>query len=79
MFCVCAPSLDAPEGHPAIWTKLLSTYLHDVMPQGILRIYADVLDQPLPVNTFAGVGFQVYSRQTIWRLFTPTVESYATW
>jgi len=72
-----APGLDAPSGHPAIWTKLLSAYLHDAMPQGIMRIYADVLDQPLPVNTFIGVGFQVYSRQTIWRLFTPTVESYA--
>lgn len=72
-----APGLDAPEGHPAIWTKLLSAYLHDAMAQGILRIYADVLDQPLPVSTFAGVGFQVYGRQTIWRLFTPTIESYA--
>ena len=71
-----APGLDAPAGHPATWNKLLSAYLHDVMTQGILRIYADVSDQPLPVNTFAGVGFQVYSRQTIWRLFTPTVESY---
>jgi hypothetical protein len=46
------------------------------MTQGIQRIYADVSDQPLPVNTFAGVGFQAYTRQTIWRLFTPTVESY---
>ena len=54
-----APGLDAPDGHPAIWTKLLSAYLHDAMAQGILRIYADVLDQPLPVSTFAGVGFQV--------------------
>ena len=71
-----APGLDAPAGHPATWNKLLSAYLHDVMTQGILRIYADVSDQPLPVNTFAGVGFQVYSHQTIWRLFTPTVESY---
>lgn len=71
-----APGLDAPAGHPATWQKLLSAYLHDVMAQGILRIYADVSDQPLPVNTFAGVGFQAYSRQTIWRLFTPTVESY---
>jgi hypothetical protein len=68
--------LDAPAGHPATWNKLLSAYLHDVMTQGILRIYADVSDQPLHVNTLAGVGFQVYSRQTIWRLFTPTVESY---
>jgi hypothetical protein len=71
-----APGLDAPAGHPATWHKLLSGYLHDVASQGILRIYADVSDQPLPVNTFVGVGFQTYSRQTIWRLFTPTVESY---
>lgn len=72
-----APGLDAPTGHPAIWTKLLSHYLHDVAQLGIERIYADVSDQPLPVNTFAGVGFQAYSRQTIWRLFTPTVEGFA--
>lgn len=72
-----SPGLDAPAGHPATWQKLLSAYLHNVMAQGVLRIYADVLDQPLPVNTFAGVGFHAYSRQTIWRLFTPTVESYS--
>jgi hypothetical protein len=71
-----SPGLDAPAGHPATWQKLLSAYLHDVTAQGIMRIYADVSDQPLPVNTFAGVGFQAYGRQTIWRLFTPTVESY---
>lgn len=72
-----SPGLDAPAGHPATWQKLLSVYLHDVMAQGVQRIYADVLDQPLPVNTFAGVGFHSYGRQTIWRLFTPTVESYS--
>lgn len=72
-----APGLDAPTGHPAIWTKLLAHCVHDVAQLGIERIYATVLDQPLPVNTFAGVGFQPYCRQTIWRLFTPTVESFA--
>ena len=72
-----SPGVDAPAGHPATWQKLLSAYLHDVMAQGAQRIYADVLDQPLPVNTLAGVGFYAYSRQTIWRLFTPTVESYS--
>jgi hypothetical protein len=71
-----APGLEAPAGHPATWHKLLSAYLQAVTAQGILRIYADVLDQPLPVNTFAGVGFGAYSHDTIWRLFTPTVESY---
>jgi len=35
------------------------------------RIYADVPEQPLLVNTFAGVGFQPYCRQTVWRHFTP--------
>lgn len=72
-----APGLDAPAGHPATWTKLLAAYLHDVTAQGILRIYADVPDQPLPVTTLSSVGFQTYARQTIWRLFTPTVESYS--
>ncbi len=65
-----APGLEAPDGHPAIWTKLLAHYLHDGIQQGVERIYADVSDQPLPVTTFVGVGFQPYSRQTIWRLFS---------
>ena len=69
---VClAPGLDSPTGHPAIWNKLLSHFLQNLMQNGIERIYANVSDQPLPVNTFAGVGFQVYARQTIWRLFSP--------
>ena len=72
-----SPGLDAPAGHPATWQKLLAAYLHDVKAEEIQRIYADVSDQPLPVSTFAGVGFHSYSRQTIWRLFTPTAESYS--
>lgn len=68
-----APSLDAPNGHPAIWNKLLSHLAHEVGSQGIERIYADVPDQPLLVNTFAGVGFQPFCRQTIWRCFDPGV------
>ncbi len=63
-----APALDTPTGHPAVWEKLLSHYLHDVAAQGIQRVYADAPDQPLPVRTFANIGFQVYQRQTIWRL-----------
>lgn len=66
-----APSLDAPSGHPAIWNKLLSHLAHDAGSQGIERIYADVPDQPLLVNTFAAVGFQPFCRQTIWRCFDP--------
>lgn len=66
-----APSLDAPNGHPAIWNKLLSHLAHEAGSQGIERIYADVPDQPLLVNTFAAVGFQPFCRQTIWRCFAP--------
>ncbi|HHY54778.1 MAG TPA: hypothetical protein GYA08_05015 [Chloroflexi bacterium] len=66
-----APSLDAPNGHPAIWNKLLSHLSYDASAQGIERIYADVPDQPLLVNTFAAVGFQPFCRQTIWRCFDP--------
>jgi len=68
-----APSLDAPDGHPAIWNKLLSHLAHDAGGQGIERIYADVPDQPLLVNTFASVGFQPFCRQTVWRCFAPGV------
>lgn len=68
-----APSLDAPLGHPAIWNKLLSHLIHEAGALGFERIYADVPDQPLPVNTFATVGFEPFCRQTIWRSFEPTV------
>ncbi len=66
-----APSIAAPSGHPAIWTKLLSHLAHEAPSLAIDRLYADVPDQPLLVNTFAGVGFQPYCRQTVWRHFTP--------
>lgn len=63
-----APGLDSAWGHPAIWKKLLSYYVQEAAHQKIARIYADVPDQPLPVNTFSEVGFRTYTRQTIWRL-----------
>lgn len=72
-----APALDTPTGHPAVWEKLLSHYLHEAMNHAILRVYADVPDQPLLVNTFAHVGFNVYQRQTIWRLIAFDVEGSA--
>lgn len=71
-----APSLDAPTGHPAIWNKLLSHLIHTASALGFERIYADVPDQPLLVNTFAAVGFQPYCRQTIWRCFEPDVTPF---
>jgi hypothetical protein len=63
-----APALDTPWGHPAIWEKLLAHYAHEAARQQISRIYVDVPDQPLPVNTFSQVGFKLYTQQTIWRL-----------
>jgi len=65
-----APQLEALNGHPAIWSKLLSYYLHELQHHPVERIYCDASDQPLPVNTLCSVGFQSYCRQTIWRLPT---------
>ncbi len=70
-----APSLDAPSGHPAIWSKLLSHLIHEAAALGIARIYADVPDQPLLVHTFANVGFEPFCHQTIWRSFAPAQAS----
>lgn len=63
-----APGLDTPRGHPAIWEKLIAHHNAVASQQQIARIYVDVPDQPLPVNTFSHVGFRTYTRQTIWRL-----------
>ncbi|MBX3013977.1 MAG: hypothetical protein KF832_20815 [Caldilineaceae bacterium] len=71
-----APALDTAHGHPAIWEKLLSHYSNEATQQQIARIYADVPDQPLVVNTLMHVGFRVYTRQTIWRLPAHTVEAF---
>ena len=72
---VCiAPGLDARHGHPAIWTKLLAHSLYAAMEQGVVRVFCDVTDQPLPINTVAGTGFQTYGRETIWRLFPPATD-----
>lgn len=63
-----APALDTRTGHPAIWEKLLAYLVQEAAQHQILRLYADVPDQPLPVNTFSHVGFAAYARQTVWRL-----------
>jgi len=72
-----APALDTTHGHPAIWEKLLSHYSSEATQQQIARIYADVPDQPIVVNTLMHVGFRVYTRQTIWRLPAHSLESFA--
>jgi hypothetical protein len=71
-----APGLDAARGHPAIWEKLLSHYNSVAAQQQIARIYVDVPDQPLPVNTFSHVGFRTYTRQSIWRLARHELTTY---
>jgi hypothetical protein len=71
-----APGLDTARGHPAIWEKLLSYYNSVAAQQQIARIYVDVPDQPLPVNTFCHVGFRTYTRQSIWRLARHELTTY---
>lgn len=71
-----APALDTSRGHPAIWEKLLSHYIHEATQQNVVRLYVDVPDQPLPVGSFTHVGFKVYTRQTIWRLATTSLEAF---
>ncbi len=73
-----APALDTRTGHPAIWEKLLAHCIVEGTQESTARIYADVPDQPLLVNTFAHVGFGVYARQSIWRLAPNEVANYAT-
>lgn len=62
------PALDAPQGHPAIWQKLLAQSVQELVDRQINRLYSDLPDQPLVVNTFKQAGFQLYARETIWRL-----------
>jgi hypothetical protein len=71
-----APGLDTARGHPAIWEKLLSYYNSVAAQQQIARIYIDVPDQPLPVNTLSHVGFRTYTRQSIWRLARHELTTY---
>jgi hypothetical protein len=71
-----APALDTARGHPAIWEKLLSYYNSVAAQQQVARIYVDVPDQPLPVNTFSHVGFRTYTRQSIWRLARHDLSTY---
>lgn len=65
---VLSPALDAPNGHPAIWHKLLAESALSLADQQIRRLYSELSDQPLLVNTFMQAGFHLYARETIWRL-----------
>lgn len=67
---VLSPALDAPNGHPAIWHKLLSESALFLAEQQTRRLYSELSDQPLFVNTFLQAGFHLYTRETVWRLVT---------
>lgn len=62
------PALDAPEGHPAIWQKLLTFSAQRMARHNACRLFSDLPDQPLVVNTFRQVGFRLLTRLTIWRI-----------
>ncbi len=65
-----SPALDAPQGHPAIWQKLLTYSAQQIVRQKVGRLFSDLPDQPLPVNTFRQAGFVVLTRVTVWRVGT---------
>ena len=70
-----APDLASPDGHPAIWQKLLPHAVQDAANMGIARVFVDLPDQPLPIETFCQVGFTVFTRETVWRLSRPRATS----
>ncbi len=72
-----SPGLDARRGHPAIWEKLLSFQTYEAAKHKIERVYADVPDQPLPVNTFTQTGYRTYTRQSIWRMTPAGTEDFS--
>ncbi len=74
ILCI-APALATRTGHPAVWEKLLAHCIVEATRDGMTRLYADVPDQPLLVNTFSHVGFSVCARQTLWRLAPDEVAS----
>ena len=65
-----------PRPDTQLFGRSLSQYAQEAARLHIERIYADVPDQPLPVNTLTHVGYRTYSRQTIWRLSAQGVEDY---
>jgi hypothetical protein len=63
-----SPALDAPQGHPAIWQKLLTYSAKNIFTKNVCRLFSDLPDQPLLVNTFRQAGFTPLTQVTIWRL-----------
>ena len=63
-----SPALDAHRGHPAIWQKLLTYSAQHIFRKNVCRLFSDLPDQPLLVNTFRQAGFVPLTQVTIWRL-----------
>ena len=63
-----SPALDAHRGHPAIWQKLLTYSAQHIFRHNVCRLFSDLPDQPLLVNTFRQAGFAPLTQVTIWRL-----------
>ena len=63
-----SPALDAHRGHPAIWQKLLTYSAQHIFRQNVCRLFSDLPDQPLLVNTFRQAGFAPLAQVTVWRL-----------
>ena len=73
-----SPALDAPQGHPAIWQKLLTYSAQHIFRQNVRRLFSDLPDQPLLVNTFRQAGFAPLTQVTVWRLDSAQVAPSAT-
>ncbi len=63
-----SPALDARRGHPAIWQKLLTCSAQHIFRHNVCRLFSDLPDQPLLVNTFRQAGFAPLTQVTVWRL-----------
>jgi len=63
-----SPALDAHRGHPAIWQKLLTYSAQQIFRKNVCRLFSDLPDQPLLVNTFRQAGFAPLTQVTVWRL-----------
>ncbi len=73
-----SPALDAPQGHPAIWQKLLAYSAQHIFRQYVCRLFSDLPDQPLLVNTFRQAGFAPLTQVTVWRFDSAQLAPSAT-
>jgi len=63
-----APSLDEGEEVPDIWYRLLVNLIHRAGERGVQRLYARLHENHRAEEIFGRVGFNVYSKEVIYRL-----------